>query len=631
MDINPIDLNVQKQEDDFEIDWDLVRKNQDVEEGVGDKFLQNRGVMPDEEQEFDRNYNVEDQEEIVHDLSKFKDEPVYIVKNPKNLDNIGCDVRGVIDNQGNLYVETESIVLHDEIILPLAEKGLLEYINDWHHKLPEKFLTVHRNGCNNEFAIGESNMLYGNSAERDRETDASIPPKEKADLYFHVFMDSAAQKNPHIKFPHEKITDGARNKFNESVKNIVTQVIKESYINSMNEATTMTLDALPFKSELEGLGGKIFSVGGAVRDKFLGKDSKDLDILVTGIPEETLINRLQKYGKAGKHGKAFGVIKFKPTGADPTEEPIDIALPRTEVSTGAGHKNFEVKVDPTLSVEDDLRRRDFTINAMATDINGDIIDPFNGQQDLKDKVIRMTYPNSFRDDELRMLRAVQFASRFEGFEIEPETFKAIQKAADTIREVSPERWMEEFEKIVFKGDALKGAQLLKDTGLMKAMFGKEKDIPVHAVWNTIKTLGEFMYMLMIGLVDEPSTVFKNNLKGDIATMKEMKALEEMEKVTKDRRLNRGIVFQMLKLAPETVKSGLVPNELKPAIQDLMSGKYPKNVGDLTVNGNDLITLNVEPRQRGVILNSMLDNIYADNLENERETLLNFVKSQQNVT
>jgi tRNA nucleotidyltransferase (CCA-adding enzyme) len=407
--------------------------------------------------------------------------------------------------------------------------------------------------------------------------------------------------------------------------NVATQEANESYINSMNEEI-LKLEELPFKNELESIGGKIYSVGGAVRDEFLGKPSKDLDIVVTGIPEETLINRLQKYGKAGKHGKKFGVIQFKPTGSDPTEEAIDVALPRTEVSTGAGHKNFEVTLDHTLPIEKDLERRDFTINAMAKDTKGNLIDPFNGLQDLKDKKIRMTYPNSFVDDELRMLRAVQFASRFEGFEIEPETYAQIKKAASTIKEVSPERWLEEFRKIVEKGDAFKGAILLKDTGLMREIFGKEGGLLTSPVWDNIKTMGEFIYMISHNLVDDPAEFYKTNLKGDTDTVKEIKALTFLEEVQNDRRLNRGLVNQILKLAPQVLKSALVPNELKSAIQDLMSGRYPKNVGDLAINGNDLVSLNVPPKERGIVFSKIMSYIYADKLKNERNELLKFVEN-----
>jgi hypothetical protein len=217
------------------------------------------------------------------------------------------------------------------------------------------------------------------------------------------------------------------------------------------EAQIMGLNYLPFREDVEEVGGKIYSVGGAVRDEFLGKESKDLDILITGVTLEQLEEILGKYGAVNAVGKSFGILKFKPKGAI---EDIDIAIPRTETlvqnmldpSMGV-HKAFDVKSDPTLPIEKDLERRDFTINAIAKDINGNIVDPFNGQEDLKNKIIRAVNPEAFNDDPLRMLRAVQFASRF-NFTIEPETMKMIQENVSKIKGISPERILTEFDKIV---------------------------------------------------------------------------------------------------------------------------------------------------------------------------------------
>jgi len=180
--------------------------------------------------------------------------------------------------------------------------------------------------------------------------------------------------------------------------------------------------------------GKIYEVGGAVRDKYLFNKSisKDHDYLVTGIPFDELSNKLKKFGKVDLVGRSFGVIKFtRFINGQPYT--YDIALPRKDISTGTGHKDFKVDFDPNLSVEDDLYRRDFTVNAMAISLDGNIlIDPLNGLKDLKLKKIRMVYDKSFKDDPLRMLRAIQFAARFE-FEIEPVTFKAIRKYANLIK------------------------------------------------------------------------------------------------------------------------------------------------------------------------------------------------------
>lgn len=204
------------------------------------------------------------------------------------------------------------------------------------------------------------------------------------------------------------------------------------------------MNTLPFKAEIEQAGGKIYSVGGAVRDGILNKPSKDLDLLITGLPLDKIEQILTKYGRTDNVGKSFGIIKFN----HPKLGELDIAIPRTERANGqGGYQGFDVVADHELPIEKDLERRDFTINAMAKDSDGNMIDPYNGQQDLKDKMIRMVNPQAFKDDPLRMIRAVQFAARF-GFGIEPQTMEAIKENAARIKEISPERILIEFDKII---------------------------------------------------------------------------------------------------------------------------------------------------------------------------------------
>jgi tRNA nucleotidyltransferase/poly(A) polymerase len=347
---------------------------------------------------------------------------------------------------------------------------------------------------------------------------------------------------------------------------------------------------LPFKNEIKGMGGKIYSVGGAVRDEFLGKESKDLDILITGIPLDKLEMILDKYGKVDAVGKSFGILKFVPDGS---KEDIDVAIPRTEFASGeGGHKGFDVTSDHNLPIEKDLERRDFTINAIAKDIEGNLIDPFGGQEDLAKKSIRLVNPSAFSDDPLRMLRAVQFASRFD-FTIEPETMKAIKANANRIREIAPERILTEFDKIVKKGDALVGAELLDNTGLLEQIFGKSVDINRALPWNNVQAMSEFIFMLAQNVVESPAEFYKKNLKGDIPTFKELKAFEKIKDISQDKRLNRGVVHQMFLLAPNVLNSNILPSPLKLAAKELLSGKYPKSLKDLAVNGNDLMQLGLQ--------------------------------------
>jgi tRNA nucleotidyltransferase/poly(A) polymerase len=409
-----------------------------------------------------------------------------------------------------------------------------------------------------------------------------------------------------------------------------THSMKKKLNESLSEAEIMSLQDLPFRQEVEQVGGKIYSVGGAVRDEFLGKESKDLDVLITGIPMDQLEQLLGKYGRVDAVGKSFGVLKFKPQGAT---EQIDIAIPRTEKPSGAGgHQGFDVTSDHALPIEKDLERRDFTINAIARDAEGNLVDPFGGTKDLKDKIIRMANPEAFTDDPLRMLRAVQFASRF-GFTIEPVTMKMIQLTAKRIKEIPAERVLTELDKILHKGNIRIGAQLLKDSGLFQQIFGfdlKQSTID-RTPFENIKTMGEFIYLLTRTLPN-PSAFYKTNLRGDIDTFKEIKALE-MAFSNADLSnpiMARSIASNMYLTSPKTLESQIVPEEIKTASQELLSGKYPKSIGDLVVNGNDLMELGLQGKEIGDTLKTMLLKIYSNQIKNNKEELLSLVPKKNNV-
>lgn len=218
--------------------------------------------------------------------------------------------------------------------------------------------------------------------------------------------------------------------------------------------------------------GRIYEVGGAVRDRFLlkGKSTKDRDYLVTGVPYDDLTRILKGHGRVDLVGRSFGVIKFTEFRGD-KQHTFDITLPRREYSTGVGHTDFEVDFDPNLRVEDDLSRRDFTINAMAYSLDDDrLVDPLNGRLDMDKRQLRMVYEGSFQDDPLRMLRAVQFAARFD-FEIEPATFEAMKKHAALMKTVSSERIAEELNKLLELAEKPSdGFRLMLKAGLLEHIF-----------------------------------------------------------------------------------------------------------------------------------------------------------------
>jgi hypothetical protein len=216
----------------------------------------------------------------------------------------------------------------------------------------------------------------------------------------------------------------------------------------------------PLVDALEGAGAKTYLVGGSVRDRLRGIDAKDIDIEVHDMSVEDTIALLEQQGaRVDEVGKAFGVLKVLYGG-----EVHDFSFPRTEVKTGEGHTGFDVTVDPNLGIEQALARRDFTMNALAVDSDGNLVDPYGGVEDLRNGILRHVGP-AFSEDPLRILRGVQFASRL-GLKFDPETAKLARDLLPELENISTERVWGEFEKLGGKGTSMEaGAQALKDVGL----------------------------------------------------------------------------------------------------------------------------------------------------------------------
>jgi tRNA nucleotidyltransferase (CCA-adding enzyme) len=186
-------------------------------------------------------------------------------------------------------------------------------------------------------------------------------------------------------------------------------------------------------------GGRALVVGGWVRDRLMEHPSKDVDIEVYGIDPERLKSLLARFGSVNTVGESFTVYKV----AD-----IDVSIPRTESKTGRGHKGFAVRGDPSLTPAQAARRRDFTINAIAWDpLSGEYIDPFAGRADIERRLLRAVDPATFADDSLRVLRAVQFAARFE-FALDEAT-KALCRSLP-LDDLPAERIWGEIEKLLLR-------------------------------------------------------------------------------------------------------------------------------------------------------------------------------------
>lgn len=219
---------------------------------------------------------------------------------------------------------------------------------------------------------------------------------------------------------------------------------------------------------LKDAGGIIYEVGGTVRDRLLGHPSKDRDYLVCKLTLKQITHVLGPFGKVAQVGQSFGVIKFTPHQSP--DETIDISLPRKEISTGVGHRDFDVDFDPELPVETDLGRRDFTINAMAMNAETEeIIDPFGGRKDLENRTLRQVFERAFEEDPLRILRAIQFAARFD-LAIENDTKAAMKRHAKLIETVSAERITEEIKKLFLAHKPSRGFDMMYECGLMHHIF-----------------------------------------------------------------------------------------------------------------------------------------------------------------
>src|SRR5437667_7283009 len=189
-------------------------------------------------------------------------------------------------------------------------------------------------------------------------------------------------------------------------------------------------------------GGRALLVGGCVRDELMGKQPKDWDVEVYGIEPERLRALLDRFGDVNVVGEAFTVYKL---GAH-----LDLSLPRRERKTGRGHRAFFIEGDPEMTVEEATARRDFTINSILKDpLTGEIIDPWNGCADLQQRIIRAVSSETFSEDSLRVLRAAQFAARFE-FEVAPETV-SLCRAID-LSDLPSERIWGEMEKLLLRAE-----------------------------------------------------------------------------------------------------------------------------------------------------------------------------------
>jgi tRNA nucleotidyltransferase/poly(A) polymerase len=353
--------------------------------------------------------------------------------------------------------------------------------------------------------------------------------------------------------------------------------------------------------------GKLFLVGGSVRDGYRDEEVKDIDLIVEGLSMEEIKSILMDFGRVDIVGESFAVIKFRPK--EHTGEDFDIAVPRMDTKIGEGHKGFEVKTEG-VSILDDLKRRDFTINSIAINIkDGKIIDPFDGLVDIRWKKLRATDKDAFIEDPLRILRGIQFAARF-GYKIDLTTLELMRENSHLIKNISGERIMDELMKIIKKdGNTQIALNLIHETDVDKALFDK-KLLEYPEGFEYLDAISFFYVLGLLGDVD-PADFVKTRLRGELRLEKDIRNLDkmftELPKITEEEDL-KFMLSKLFSESPALMDAIIIPDEVDDIVLQMRLAKIPKSMKNVMVNGDDVITISqgkLKDREIGKVLERVL--------------------------
>lgn len=223
------------------------------------------------------------------------------------------------------------------------------------------------------------------------------------------------------------------------------------------------MDISKIANIIKNEGGTLYLVGGAVRDSILGKKVHDEDYCVVGIESKRF---KELFEDAHSRGKSFEVYDI---------DGKEFAMARREVKSGKGHKEFQIETGKSITIKEDLKRRDITINSIAKDVlTGEIIDPFNGQDDLRNRIIRAT-SNAFVEDPLRVYRVARFASMFE-FEVDKDTIKMMEELKEELKTLSAERVFVEFKKALVTKRPSIFFEVLRQANVLEVHFKEIYDL-----------------------------------------------------------------------------------------------------------------------------------------------------------
>lgn len=396
----------------------------------------------------------------------------------------------------------------------------------------------------------------------------------------------------------------------KKIRSEIRKILQEAASGQKDKLVSI-LNSLEFKNDIINAGGEIYAVGGIVRDAVMGTQSDDLDIVVRGVPYTTLFNILSKYGKAtdtsvvDENGKKdFGATKFvsynetfnQILANNGIRKDIDVMLPRKDTKTPGekGHRSIKSDVNPMYTIQDDLERRDITINAIALDIHGNLIDNGHALKDILDGVIRMVSEDSFFEDPLRMLRAIRFAARF-NFKWDEKTLELMRNNASLLsdkKELPRERFLLEFKKMIGKPDLGRAVKLLVDLGLYKVMFKVEPHITNFNKFDKASSVAEFSYMLfehqptnnIIPLATENIT----NEAADIKYLESLiKYLTQVKGKTLDTLVRINALASIYNLSPQMLlNSSYVDEKDRETAEKFSTGTIPKSQNDIEFKGDE---------------------------------------------
>jgi putative nucleotidyltransferase with HDIG domain len=397
--------------------------------------------------------------------------------------------------------------------------------------------------------------------------------------------------------------------------------------------------------------GSLYAVGGRVRDEVrssldgIERPAKDLDYVVAGVGLDDLVERLRRIGRADVVGASFAVVKCTLDGTT-----VDVALPRRERSTGVGHRDFAVEWGPDVSLEDDLGRRDFRMNMMARSIpEGVLVDPYGGAADVAARRIDILRPEAFVEDPLRMLRACQFAARFQ-FVLSEATLEAMRAAAPLVASVSPERVRDELAKFLERAAQPSiGVELMREGGLLPYVLPEVAegvgvsqnrfhayDVFVHGLATVDATPpGDLVLRLgaLLHDVGKPRTktvddgeahFYRHDVVGEAMAREALERLRFPADVTDEvarlvrhhmyaadpalepktlrrfvRRVGEELVERQFALRQADIAGSGLPERddsnqrFERRVRDIMAERPPLNVRDLAIGGSDVIDVLVE--------------------------------------